>query len=324
MNESTHSSADTADSSEHQRSGATSDQGARLASLAQEVWDVLWLLTPDGRMQVVERWSTFTGQTATEAANYGWLTALHPDDREPFELWLQAVLRHGVRDEIECRLQQAQTAHGLMRVQLVPQFTDDGSIEAWLACGFDMSKQQQHKVFGTEHFQLAMEYGDIGFWDWDLVRNQLVWSAQCKSIFGVPISTKVSYPFLMQLLHPADRDRVNNEVAHILEHHLEYNTEFRTIWPDDQSVHWLASHGRALYDIEGKPIRLVGVVYDITDLKRVQESTNATMRQVSQLLETLPDTFVHLDKQWAYTYINSAAERVIGKPREQVLGHSFF
>ncbi|GCE07410.1 PAS domain S-box protein [Dictyobacter aurantiacus] len=304
---------------------ATGDQGKPLSSLAQSVWDILWLLSPDGRMQEAGHWSAFTGQSEAEAATFGWLNALHPDDRAPFEIWLRTALRYGVRDEIECRLQKAHAAHRLVRLQLFPQIAEDrSSVTSWLVCGVDLSQVQQHRVFGAEHYRLAMESGGMGLWDWDLVRNQLVWSAECKALFGLAPSTQVSYPFMLQLLHPADRDTVNQAVMQTLEQQTEFNMVFRTIWPRDGSVHWMTSRGRGLYDMEGKPLRFIGVIYDITDQKHAQEQNEATLYQASQLIETLPDPFVHLDRNWTYTYVNNAVEKLIGKPREQILGRTMF
>ncbi|GLV60798.1 hypothetical protein KDH_76170 [Dictyobacter sp. S3.2.2.5] len=303
----------------------TANRGEQLVSLAQSAWDILWLLSPDGRMQDAGHWSVFTGQMEGEAATFGWLTALHPDDRAPFEIWLGAALHQGVRDEIECRLQKAHAAHSLVRLQLFPQMAaDSSSITSWLVCGIELSQVQQHRVFGAEHYRLAMESSGVGLWDWDLVRNQLTWSAECKALFGLTPSAQVSYPSFLHLLHPEDRDAVNQAVAQTLEQQTEFNMNFRTIRPQDGSVHWMTSRGRGLYDMEGKPLRFMGVIYDITDQKRVQEENEATLYQASQLIETLPDTFVHLDKDWTYTYVNNAVEKLTGKPREQILGRSIF
>src|SRR5262249_2082085 len=56
------------------------------------------------------------------------------------------------------------------------------------------------------------------------------------------------------------------------------DVDYRVIWPD-QSVHWLRVQGHAVYDIQGRPLRMAGISLDITDRKRTEESLRAEIAE---------------------------------------------
>ena len=56
----------------------------RFRVLSETIPNLVWTATPEGRAVYLSRqWLEYTGQSAEDAANCGWMTALHPDDREP-------------------------------------------------------------------------------------------------------------------------------------------------------------------------------------------------------------------------------------------------
>jgi signal transduction histidine kinase/CheY-like chemotaxis protein len=68
------------------------------------------------------------------------------------------------------------------------------------------------------------------------------------------------------MIHPADRERVER----IMSGQVVDEAEFRIVWPDG-SVHWILGKGKAFLDQSGRPIRMVGVLMDITERKRLEE-----------------------------------------------------
>ena len=66
------------------------------------------------------------------------------------------------------------------------------------------------------------------------------------------------------MIHPDDRDAFLQQVGGALERRQPYNLEFRVLWPDG-SVHWTHGAGRAFYDEDGRPQRMIGTGQDITE-----------------------------------------------------------
>ena len=119
--------------------------------------------------------------------------------------------------------------------------------------------------------QLAAEAAALGVWHWDLLTDQQVWSPRCKALFGLPPETTPTLALFIGCVHPEDRSRVERALRDALAGRGEYESEYRTVWPDG-SLHWIASKGRGYYDRLGKPLRMTGVALDITGRKQTEDA----------------------------------------------------
>ncbi|WP_437732793.1 PAS domain S-box protein [Sorangium sp. So ce1335] len=112
----------------------------RFRSMVEATAVVVWRTLPDGR--VVEdsaSWRGFTGQRYEEWIGYGWLDAVHPDDRERAgAAWRAAVASRG-RYEVEYRLRRRDGSWAHTVARGVPLLADDGSIDEWVGCNVDVS-----------------------------------------------------------------------------------------------------------------------------------------------------------------------------------------
>jgi PAS domain S-box-containing protein len=119
--------------------------------------------------------------------------------------------------------------------------------------------------------QLACEAARLGWWDWDLQTGALAWSGYHEAIFGLPPgSFNGTYGTFLSCVHPEDRDRLARAVARAIREHTPYEEEYRVVWPD-ASTHWATGKGHCYYDDEGRPVRMSGVVAEITARKQADE-----------------------------------------------------
>jgi PAS domain S-box-containing protein len=184
-----------------------------------------------------------------------------------------------------------------------------------------MAEQRHTYQFSEAHFQLALEAARVGMWEWDLLQDQSIWTDTWKAVFGLPPDADMNYASFLMLVHPDDRERVEQSISTSLLDGTAYNTEHRVIWPDG-SLHWVAARGRGISDHEGKVIRLIGVAFDITAQKHAEEIQREANKQVHHVLENMMEAFGRVDCKWRITYMNSQAERIGNVPKEQMLGRS--
>jgi diguanylate cyclase (GGDEF)-like protein/PAS domain S-box-containing protein len=121
-----------------------------------------------------------------------------------------------------------------------------------------------------ERMRIAMKAAKIGFWDFDVIKGEHVWSDTCKALLGVAPDSPANYQSLMNAVHPDDWKIMQSEIDGAIQEKRDYIVEFRVVWPDN-SVHWRTSSGQAFYDDTEHVTRMSGITADIDDRKQAEE-----------------------------------------------------
>lgn len=118
------------------------------------------------------------------------------------------------------------------------------------------------------HLNLALDAAAAGSWEWDLKTNENRWSDSLWPMYGlVPGTVKPDYHSWLATVHPSDRDRIAAQVATSVEEGEGISLEWRVHLPDEE-IRWLVSRGGPLKDENNRVIMYLGIVLDITDLKK--------------------------------------------------------
>ena len=121
-----------------------------------------------------------------------------------------------------------------------------------------------------ERLTLALEAaGGVGTWDWDIQEDRMYSDARYAWLFSVDAQRAAQGVPMAEYLRgikPGDRDCVGEQISRALTTGEDYSIEFRVL-PKDGSVRWVHARGRCHRDKNGKPVRLPGVVVDITQRK---------------------------------------------------------
>ncbi|MDJ0569785.1 MAG: PAS domain-containing protein [Pleurocapsa sp. MO_192.B19] len=132
---------------------------------------------------------------------------------------------------------------------------------------------RQKKITITESEQrlkLATDAAGIGMWFWDLVEDVVEWTELGKAIFGLPLDEELNFEKCFKMIHPEDRNLVQAGLDKALANQTQYSIEYRVVWSDG-SVHWTAAKGRGIYNENGEPVSMMGIVQDISDRKETEQ-----------------------------------------------------
>ncbi|MDK3255071.1 SpoIIE family protein phosphatase [Blastococcus capsensis] len=162
-------------------------------------------------------------------------------------------------------------------------------------------------------FELAIDAAGIGSFDWNLVTGRLLWDDRLLALFGYDRADfDETIGSFADRLHPDDRDRTVAALQAAADAAGDYDSEFRVVLPSGE-IRWVRGSGRAVADDRGAAVRLLGAAYDTTPQR--QEDV-----RIARLLEAMNAAFFSLDREWRFSYVNAEAERVLGAPREELLG----
>ncbi|MDM9382109.1 PAS domain S-box protein [Chlorogloeopsis sp. ULAP01] len=170
-----------------------------------------------------------------------------------------------------------------------------------------------------QQLRLALQAAKLGAWQLDLKTGELSASAQCKANFGLSSEVELSYSMLFERIHPEDRAYVRESVSRALEQKIDYEAEYRNIWPD-HSVHWVLARGSAICEADGSPTRMIGVTLDISDRKRAEEALQQTTMLQRAILDSANYTIISTTVDGTILTFNRAAERLLGYTAAEVVG----
>ena len=162
-------------------------------------------------------------------------------------------------------------------------------------------------------WQLAIDAAEVGAFDWDLVTGQLHWDERLLRLFGLDHATfGGTIEAFNACVHPDDRQRVTDALAHAIETAGTYDAEYRVLLPSGE-VRWISARGRALAGPDGRTIRVLGAASDTTAVQQEEG-------RVTRVLEAMPTAFFSLDRSWRFTYANSEAKRLLGAVDTELIG----
>ncbi len=128
----------------------------------------------------------------------------------------------------------------------------------------------------------AERIAGIGSWEHDLATDRVAFSDGMLQIYRLPADEwNGTFETARGLVYPADREHVKETIDRAIVERSSYTIEYRAIRADGR-VRNLRSHGDVVVDDTGEPIRVVGIVEDITDAKLTQEALTSTSAELTR------------------------------------------
>jgi two-component system, sensor histidine kinase and response regulator len=135
----------------------------------------------------------------------------------------------------------------------------------------DQKLAEEELRMNIQRLTLATQSAQIGIWEFDFTRNQLVWNSQMFEVYGVPLENfEGTYYSWEKCVHPEDVVDARTRVQDAIAGKKDFHTVFRVIWPDGQ-VRSLEGHGVVISGDSGTPQFLIGVNWDITERVKSEE-----------------------------------------------------
>lgn len=206
----------------------------------------------------------------------------------------------------------------------VSKFEND--LKRIIISNFDITerKMQEESLRKNEaRLNEAQRIAQVGSWEHDINSNQLTGSPEIFAIFGLPFSNEPSsYDVFMQLVHPQDREMIDQAYKESLARRVPYNVVHRIICPDGK-IKYVREQCETMFDDSGQPIRSFGTTQDVTEEKQFELSLENERQRYQNVVENISDALIIDDIQGRITFANGRFMEMIGLNNEDIADFDF-
>jgi PAS domain S-box-containing protein len=327
---------------------------ARYRSLAQASASIIWSAAPWGNViDEIPNWQAFTGQSPEEYKGWGWVNALHPEDRKYVAgIWKQAFYGRSVA-VAEYRVRRHDGEYRHMAIRGVPILNETAKIIEWVGMCVDITERKQAEaereqllaLLETEQTRLLeanvlldtlFNNAPIGIGLWDEKVRYVRLNNALAEING--LSEEIHIGKTVAELLPGIAAEVTEAFRHVVEtgESILQETSGETPAAPGKQRYWAVNY----YPIQlpGKVTWVGAICQEITERKQAEaerdrlleserlarvEAENAK-EQVTTILESITDGFLAFDNEWRFTYLNHEGSRTLGRSSEELLGKNLW
>jgi PAS domain S-box-containing protein len=178
---------------------------------------------------------------------------------------------------------------------------------------------EQANLEATERLRLALEAAHMGIFDWDLPANHITWSRRHEELWGfAPGEFAGTYEAFASRVHPGDQPAIDAAVAACIRNRAPFFKEFRVTVPDGPT-RWISGRGEFTFDPAGQPLRMRGVVVDVTERREAEAALRASEQRFETLVNATTEAIQIIDASGRFQYVNPAACALWGYSRDEFL-----
>jgi PAS domain S-box-containing protein len=177
-----------------------------------------------------------------------------------------------------------------------------------------------------ERLNLAIDGANLGLWDLNIVTSEVVHNRRWAEMLGFSID-EMEKPadWWAQHVHPDDLSHVQKSSEDHYAGNIPFFDGVCRIRHKDGIWRWVHSQGKmVLRDIDGRPLRMIGINQDITEQKRAEEALGESKEFLNKIINSISDPIHVKDRQHRVILINDAACRLFNLSREEIIGKTAY
>lgn len=244
---------------------------AELKSIVKTSTDGFWKVSLKTAriVEVNDVYCNISGYTREELFNTAITEIDAEDDGEKLKERMRANVEHGgIRFDTIHRKKDGT----LWNVEVNSSFAniDGGQIIVFLRDITERKTIEKEKNLALYRMNEAQNIAHMGSWELDLITNSLFWSDEIYRIFEIDhLKFKATYSAFLDAIHPDDRQLVNDAYTESLQNKTKYEIVHRLLMADGR-IKWVREMCESYFDHAGIPLRSMGTVQDITELKKIE------------------------------------------------------
>ena len=184
-------------------------------------------------------------------------------------------------------------------------------------------RAQEELRKSEERLRLAIQAGKMFTCDWDATTNVFTHSPESVQILGEDQASSSTGEQILDSVHPEDREVFTAAAASLSPEKPDIRISYRMM-RSDGTVIWLERNSRAQFDPQGRLLRVIGIVTDITERKRAEDAVRQSEEKYRRIVETTNEGIWLLDSNFDTSFVNRQMAEMLGYQPAEMLGRSVF
>lgn len=256
---------------------ALKESEKRFRTLADNISQLAWMADENGWIfWYNQRWFDYTGTTLEQMQGWGWQDVHHPDYVEGVVKKFRHCVEIGETWEDTFPLRGKDGQYRWFLSRALPIRDETGNISCWFGTNTDITERKQTEEAlhqRQQRLDIATSAAQLGVFEWDIQADYAVWeNPQMYQIFGHTLEeeTVSKAEFMESVIHPEDRETFEWALAEGIKGNNLFHLICRIRRRNDGQWRWIELSGQLDVALDGTPLRLVGVVSDISDRKQAE------------------------------------------------------
>jgi PAS domain S-box-containing protein len=293
-----------------------------LAAIINTIPTAAWTTRPDGYCDFLNQvWLDYAGMTGEKALGWGWVEAIHSEDRNRLvETW-QSCLASGTPVETEARIRRFDSAYRWFLIRGNPLRNELGEVLKWYGTCVDIEdRKRREEDLRAQEFSWRQIVDNIpGLVVTTAAGGEVEFlNRQTLEYFGRTREELKDWA-LIGAVHPGDLPRVIGERKKSIETGQPYEIEHRCRRADGV-YRWFQVRGLPVRGAENKIIAWYLLLADIDDRKRAEEALRERELNLRQITETIPEMLWSSTPEGSIDYCNGRLLEFTGFASAEVVG----
>lgn len=233
---------------------------------------------------------------------------------EPNESPMALAVKEGIKtDNAEIIIERPDGTRRHVRVHPEPLFDDSGKVSEAFNMVIDVTEDRNASRMLLERedqLRLVTEGGDQGTFTWDLIHQTFIFSDRLANIFGYPRASDLTHEKLINAIHPEDKIVRHKAIEEsMITGVLMYEARIKR---PDRSIRWIRVNGKIWYGEKRNPLKMHGMVMDITEQKRMILKVRESEERLRLAIESSGVGTWDLDIQSGMTIASEEHSQIFG------------
>jgi PAS domain S-box-containing protein len=268
-------------------------------------------------------WCRMSGVSFEKAIGYGWLDAVHPEDKISLLRDWENTTREQRISIYEYRFVRPDGSITWVIGQVSPERDENDRIIGYVGTITDITerkKSEQEIIYANQLLERAEQQAGLGSWEFDLVRNTVRWSRQMFRIFGrEQQSGPPTFEEFLSLVHEEDRHQIREAFIGMQKSEATVPKIFRTN-PEKLPLKYFMPSWFAEKDSTGRTIKFSGTAFDITAQKESEEMLLREQKFTESFINSVPGILYLYDEEGNFLRWNWNFEIVSGYSPGEIAG----